>query len=102
MAAALLVTVWSTSNWHQKVVALMEAAAKEAEAAHIPGGVWVWLPDRRCLVDQHVVAIYLLFIAQRIRCQKACNRLATHPLRAFLKASRAQVRWCFAEASNAV
>jgi hypothetical protein len=36
----------------------MEKAAKEAEAAHIPGGVWVWLPDRRCLVDQHVVAIY--------------------------------------------
>ena len=36
----------------------MEKAAKEAEAAHIPGGVWVWLPDRRCLVDQHVAAIY--------------------------------------------
>ena len=34
----------------------MEKAAKEAEAAHIPGGVWVWLPDRRCLVDQHVAA----------------------------------------------
>jgi len=36
----------------------MEKAAKEAEAAHIPGGVWVWLPDRRCLVDQHVAAAY--------------------------------------------
>ena len=35
-----------------------EKAAKEAEAAHIPGGVWVWLPDRRCLVDQHVAASY--------------------------------------------
>jgi hypothetical protein len=34
----------------------MEKATKEAEAAHIPGGVWVWLPDRRCLVDQHVAA----------------------------------------------
>ena len=34
----------------------MEKAAKEAEAAHIPGDVWVWLPDRRCLVDQHVAA----------------------------------------------
>ena len=55
MAAALL--VWSTSNWHQKVVALMEAAAKEAEAANGPGGVWVWLPDR-CLVDQHVAVSY--------------------------------------------
>ena len=36
----------------------MEAAAKEAEAARVAGGVWVWLPDRRCLVDQHVAAIY--------------------------------------------
>ena len=36
----------------------MEKAAKEAEAAHIPGGVWVWLPDRRCLVDQAVAASY--------------------------------------------
>ena len=36
----------------------MEAATKEAEAAHIPGGVWVWLPDRRCLVDQAVAASY--------------------------------------------
>ena len=36
----------------------MEKAAKEAEAAHIPGCVWVWLPDRRCLVDQHVAASY--------------------------------------------
>ena len=54
VAAAL--RVWSTSNWHQKVVSLMEAAAKETEVAHIPGGVWVWLPDRRCLVDQHVAA----------------------------------------------
>ena len=77
----------------------MEKAAKEAEAAHVPGGVWVWLPDRRCLVDQTTL---LLLLAKRIRRQKACNRLATHPLRAFLKASRAQVRWCIAEASNAV
>ena len=44
VATSLL--VWSTRNWHQKVVALMEAAAKETEAAHIPGDVWVWLPDR--------------------------------------------------------
>ena len=36
----------------------MEKAAKEAEAAHIPGGVWVWQPDRRCLVDQPVAASY--------------------------------------------
>ena len=36
----------------------MEKAAKEAEAAHIPGDVWVWLPDRRCLVDQAVAASY--------------------------------------------
>ena len=36
----------------------MEKTAKEAEAAHIPGGVWVWLSDRLCLVDQHVAAIY--------------------------------------------
>ena len=36
----------------------MEKATKEAEAAHIPGGVWVWLPDRRCLVDQAVAASY--------------------------------------------
>ena len=38
----------------------MEAAANETEAAHIPGSVWVWLrlPDRRCLVDQHVAASY--------------------------------------------
>ena len=34
----------------------MEKAAKEAEAACGGGGVWVWLPDRRCSVDQHVVA----------------------------------------------
>jgi hypothetical protein len=36
----------------------MEKATKEAEAAHIPGGVWVWLPDRRCLVGQAVAASY--------------------------------------------
>ena len=36
----------------------MEKVAKEAEAAHIPGGVWVWPPDKRCLVDQHVAASY--------------------------------------------
>ena len=35
-----------------------EAKAKEAAAAHIPGGVWVWVPDRRCLVDQYVAAAY--------------------------------------------
>ena len=74
----------------------MEAAAKEAHAADVAGGVWVWLPDRRCLVDQHVAAIYLS------RKESAARKPATHPLRAFLKASRAQVRWCFAEASNAV
>ena len=74
----------------------MEKAAKEAEAAHIPGDMWVWLPDRRCLVDQHVAASY--------REKNPCNRLATHLLAKVhgAKASRAQVRWCFAEASNAV
>ena len=36
----------------------MEKATKEAEAAHIPGDVWVWLPDRRCLVGQAVAASY--------------------------------------------
>jgi hypothetical protein len=34
----------------------MEKAAKEAEAASGGGNVWVWLPDKRCLVDQHVAA----------------------------------------------
>ena len=96
VAAALL--VWSTSNWHQRVVALMETATKETEAAHIPG-----VCGCGCQTD---VAWWtntlLLLIAKRIRCQKACNRRATDPLRAFLKASRAQVRWCFAEATNAV
>ena len=75
----------------------MEKAAKEAEAAHIPGDVWVWLPDRRCLVDQHVAASYR-------EKNPLPESLATHPLAKVhsAKASRAQVRWCFAEASNAV
>ena len=78
----------------------IEKAAKEAKATHIPRGFGCG-----CKTD---VAWWtntlLLLIAKRIRCQKACNCLATHPFAKAIsaKASRAQVRWRFAEASNAV
>ena len=51
----------------------MEKATKEAEAAHIPGGVWVWLPDRRCLVNQAVAASYREKNALPESLQPPCN-----------------------------
>ena len=56
-----------------KAFMVMEKAAEELEAAHIPGGGRVWLPDRRCLVDQHIAASHREKNPQPWSLQPPCN-----------------------------